>query len=54
MTIQAGIKRLIMLRPDLNDIYPYPIPPLYTIGWYKEGDGQHWLEIKAQSDQFPP
>lgn len=52
MTFQPGTKRVMMLRPDLNNIHPYPLPPPYTIAWYKEGDEQHWLEIKAQSDRF--
>jgi GNAT superfamily N-acetyltransferase len=52
MTFQSGTKRVMMLRSDLHNIHPHPLPPPYTIGWYKEGDEHHWLEIKGQSDQF--
>src|SRR6185436_18840371 len=52
MTFQPGTKRVMMLRPDLHKIPQHPLPSSYRIGWYKEGDEHHWLEIKAQSDRF--
>ena len=41
-----------MFRQDLANIPHYPLPSPYTIGWYKEGDEQQWLAIKAESDQL--
>jgi GNAT superfamily N-acetyltransferase len=52
MTFQPGTKRVMMLRPDLHKIPQHPLLSPYTIGWYKEGNEHHWLEIKAQSDRF--
>jgi len=52
MAFQPGTKRVMMLRPDLQNIPKHPLHSPYTIGWYKEGDEQQWLEIKAESDQF--
>jgi len=52
MTFQPGTKRVMMLRPNLQSIPQHFLPSLYTIGWYKEGDEQQWLGIKARSDQF--
>ena len=52
MTFQPSTKRVIMLRPHLHNIPQHPLLSSYTIDWYKDGDEYHWLEIKAQSDQF--
>jgi GNAT superfamily N-acetyltransferase len=52
MTFKAGTRRVMMVRHDLEDIPQYSLPSPYTIGWYKEGDEQHWLAIKAQADRF--
>jgi GNAT superfamily N-acetyltransferase len=42
----------MMLRPSLDDFPQYSLPRPFTIRWYQEGDEQHWLAIKASSDQF--
>lgn len=52
MTFKADTRRVMMFRQDLTNIPHYPLPSPYTIGWYKDGDEQQWLVIKAASDQF--
>lgn len=41
-----------MLRPSLDDFPHYALPHPFTIRWYRQGDEQHWLAMKARSDHF--
>ena len=52
MAFQSETKRVMMLRPDLQNIPQHSLSSPYTIGWYKEGDEHQWLEIKARSGPF--
>jgi hypothetical protein len=44
--------QVMMLRPSLDDFPHYAVPQPYTLRWYHAGDEQHWLAMKARSDQF--
>jgi len=43
-------RHVLMLRPSLDDLPQYVSPHPFTIRWYQEGDAQHGLAMKAQSD----
>ncbi|GAA4254641.1 hypothetical protein GCM10022255_060080 [Dactylosporangium darangshiense] len=49
--------RIMMIRPNLDDLPPSELPEPYTIRWHRDGDAQHWMTIKSASDmhhQAPP
>lgn len=52
MTFKAGTKRVMMIRPTLEAIPAHTFPSGYHIAWYRPGDEQHWLTIKARADAY--
>src|SRR5438270_189065 len=44
--------RLLMMRPDLENIPEFPIPADFTLRWYQPGDEASWLTIHKLADQY--
>jgi GNAT superfamily N-acetyltransferase len=44
--------QVLMLRPSLDDAPQYSLPRPFSVRWYRAGDEQHWLAMKARSDRF--
>lgn len=41
-----------MIRPNLDNIPDYPLPPPYTIRPYQAGDEVAWVRIQAEADKY--
>jgi GNAT superfamily N-acetyltransferase len=41
-----------MERPNLLDVPQEPLPPDYSIRWFRPGDEQVWVEIQRQAEEF--
>ncbi len=47
MTDQPNELFTVMVRDTLDDVPVFPLPPGYSVRWYRPGDEQHWLNIHA-------
>src|SRR4051812_9050109 len=52
MTIIERNLPLMMVRPTLDNLPEYALPPGYTIRWHAPGDEQHWLRIHEHADRY--
>jgi len=50
-TENTGVK---MIRENLGNIPDYPVPPPYTIRWYRPGDEEAWLRIEREAEKYFP
>jgi GNAT superfamily N-acetyltransferase len=42
---EAGLKQLSMVLDDLNNMPEVELPPEYILRCYKDGDGEHWINL---------
>ncbi len=50
--VSDQLHQIAMVRPNLNDLPDYKLPPQYDVQWYEEGDEKHWVAIQKQTDQY--
>jgi GNAT superfamily N-acetyltransferase len=43
---------IMMVRQDLDDIPPYPLPASYSFRGYKPGDEALWRQIQTAADRY--
>ena len=41
-----------MIRPDLEGIPRQPLPPGYSVRWYRPGDAQTWLAVQSATERL--
>jgi GNAT superfamily N-acetyltransferase len=39
-----------MVRPHLNDIPEFPLPPGFSLRFYQPGDEENWFRIQSEAD----
>src|SRR5437879_2898260 len=39
-----------MVRPRLDDIPEFPLPPGFSLRLYRPGDQEHWFRIQSEAD----
>lgn len=49
---QAPPQRLVMVRPDLENLPGYPLPSGYSLRWFQPGDDVIWTRIQLAADPF--
>ena len=41
-----------MIRENLEDIPQHPLPPGYSVRWYRPGDSQVWFAVEKAAEQL--
>jgi len=41
-----------MVREDLADVPNHPVPPGYSVRWYRPGDERLWVQIHERVDKY--
>jgi GNAT superfamily N-acetyltransferase len=42
---------LTMIRPDLEDLPEFPLPPDFSVRWFQPGDEDTWVSLEHRADR---